>query len=55
MNDLVLLVRTDFQSWLNTIRYDADTQKKRLLGLVAFAIIFFAFFKNRFKSIANFF
>jgi ABC-type transport system involved in multi-copper enzyme maturation permease subunit len=44
MNDLVLLVRTDFQSWLNTIRYDADTQKKRLLGLVAFAIIFFAFF-----------
>ena len=44
MNDLVLLVRTDFQSWLNTIRYDADTQKKRLLGLVAFAIIVFAFF-----------
>ena len=44
MSDLVLLLRTDFQSWLNTIRYDSETQKKRLLELVAFAIIVFAFF-----------
>ena len=43
MDDLVLLVQTDFQSWLNTIRYDADTQKRRLLGLIAFAIIIFTF------------
>ncbi|MBB16646.1 hypothetical protein CMK22_15335 [Candidatus Poribacteria bacterium] len=44
MSNLVLLLRTDFQSWRNTIRYDAETQKKRLLELVAFAIIVFAFF-----------
>ncbi|HIA64770.1 TPA: hypothetical protein EYN98_01625 [Candidatus Poribacteria bacterium] len=44
MNNLALLVRTDFQSWLNTIRYDADTQKKKLLGLVACVIIVFALY-----------